>query len=416
MIQFYFLLGLISIIPVGMLLLSLKSKHPKLNTSVETNAINVEIARSRIAEISQHLDDNEKRAAELELQATLLDDLQEKPLDTDTTHIAGIWSVLAIGLVPAAAVLIYLSTGNPEFVSEQRLSQSQVHSDVGNLDINVLIQQMEQKLREDPDNPQGWELAARTYMNTGSYQKANDAYRKLNALVPGNPDFLTSWADASIMASGNIYTAEIQQRIEQALSVDPSHINALWIAGLGSQSLGNHDEAVGYFEKLLPLLGDNQQLIEQVTSLLSQSMVQSQSKQDDSNSTSAPSETLGETTGTKVKVRVIIDPSIADEVNLDAVVFIVAKAKSGPKAPLAVSRHNIYELPLEITLTNAMAMIPELNISSVDTIVVSARISLSGGAIKQSGDYISDSIVVNTQDENRPIQLVIDTKITDSSE
>ena len=416
MIQFYFLLGLASMISVGILLLSLKSKNHNLNTSVDTNAINVEIAKARISEVSQHLDDNEKQAAELELQATLLDDLQENTVDTDTTHISGVWSVLAIGLVPAAAILIYLSTGNPEFVSEQQISQSQANSNVGDLDINVLIKQLEQKLQEEPENPQGWELAARTYMNTGDYQKANEAYRKLNELIPGNPDFLTSWADASIMASGNIYTTEIQQRIEQALSVDPSHTNALWIAGLGSQSLGNHDEAVGYFEKLLPLLGDNQQLTEQVTSLLSQSLVQNQSKQIENTSTSTPPEALEETTGTKVQVQVTIDPSIAAEVNPNAVVFIVAKAQTGPKAPLAVSRHNTQELPLDITLTNAMAMIPELNISSVDTIVVSARISSSGGAIRQPGDYISRSIAVKKQDENRLIQLIIDEKITDNAE
>ena len=64
-------------------------------------------------------------------------------------------------------------------------------ANMGNiLDLGNLLNQLDTKLAQEPNNPVGWELAARTYMKLGNYEKAETAFEKLNSLVSDNPDFL----------------------------------------------------------------------------------------------------------------------------------------------------------------------------------------------------------------------------------
>ena len=76
-------------------------------------------------------------------------------------------------------------------------------------------------------------------------------------------------------------------------------------------------------------------------------------------------------------------------------VFIYAKAKQGPRMPLAAQRVSIAELPVEIVLDDSMAMVEGMNLSAFDQLVVSARASRSGTAMAQSGDYLGQVDVVD---------------------
>ncbi|MDP3903826.1 MAG: c-type cytochrome biogenesis protein CcmI, partial [Methylococcaceae bacterium] len=70
----------------------------------------------------------------------------------------------------------------------------------------------------------------------------------------------------------------------------------------------------------------------------------------------------------------------------DDYVLIYAQAVVGPKAPLAVVKHQVKDLPLEVVLDDSMAMIPTMTVSSVENIKVTARISATGTATPQPGE------------------------------
>ena len=91
----------------------------------------------------------------------------------------------------------------------------------------------------------------------------------------------------------------------------------------------------------------------------------------------------------------------------DQVVFIYARATNGPPMPLAVSRLSVADLPTTVTLDNSMAMIPTMTLSSFPSVTVGARVSVSGEAIAQTGDWFSeatDIVPANTD----PVVLNID--------
>ena len=93
-------------------------------------------------------------------------------------------------------------------------------------------------------------------------------------------------------------------------------------------------------------------------------------------------------TGGTVQVRISLAPALAAKAAPDDTLFIFARAVQGqgPKAPLAIQRRQVKDLPLTLTLDDSMAMSPALRLSSVSQVVVGARISKSGNAMPQPGD------------------------------
>ncbi|MEO8102034.1 MAG: c-type cytochrome biogenesis protein CcmI, partial [Betaproteobacteria bacterium] len=69
--------------------------------------------------------------------------------------------------------------------------------------------------------------------------------------------------------------------------------------------------------------------------------------------------------------------------------FIFARAKEGPRMPLAALRipaPKPGDFPKSFELTDAMAMAPGLNLASFPEVVIEARVSKTGNAQLQPGD------------------------------
>ena len=75
--------------------------------------------------------------------------------------------------------------------------------------------------------------------------------------------------------------------------------------------------------------------------------------------------------------------------------------------PLAVQRLQVKDLPAKVILSDAMAMTPELKLSSVDQVEVLARVSAKGQPLAQTGDLQGSFRPVNVSSQQAPIELVI---------
>ena len=80
--------------------------------------------------------------------------------------------------------------------------------------------------------------------------------------------------------------------------------------------------------------------------------------------------------------RVSIAGDKAGELDSTDTVFIVARAASGSPVPLAVVRTTVADLPFEFRMTDADAMVAGNNISSAGSIVVAAKVSAEGDAMR----------------------------------
>ncbi|MEJ2418074.1 MAG: hypothetical protein P8Y45_14330 [Exilibacterium sp.] len=102
-----------------------------------------------------------------------------------------------------------------------------------------------------------------------------------------------------------------------------------------------------------------------------------------------------------VPVNVSVSSNIADKLSAQDSVFIFARATNGSKAPLAVVKKQVKDLPLTITLNDSMSMMPSHSLSSADEIIVGARISKSGNAIRSPGDFETFTTSIKEKPETR---------------
>ncbi len=402
--MFYLLIMILGVAVIGMMMPAFLNRRAILLDNPE--AQNALIARQRIEEAQSQLSSGESvKGIELETQSILVDDLQRQQA-TPTKIISPFLSLTISLVVPVLGLLIYGYLGSPNPIPTRSEASAVTQStDGSSLDIEILLTQLEEKIAQEPENAKGWELAARTYMSLANYPRAEQAYRRLNTLQPGNPDFLSSWADASIMANGNTYTDDAQKAVTAALNLDPQHINSLWIAALGSGSTGQYELANIYLNRLLPLVGSNQELISNINQLI---------EENNSNKTESVEKVTDTPVnpGKKIKVRVDIDKTAVANLEQFTSVYVIARAKNGTPAPLAVSKHLPSELPISVTLTEAMSMIPGVDIGTVEKLEIIARLSLSGNPIAGPGDYESKPREVSSHNIDTQLNLTID-QLTD---
>ncbi len=414
---FYLLLIGIILLPILIILPALRNKRAIIDSNRDTENIN--IARQRMREIAKF--EQPKSAhfqqAQLELQATLLEDLHTdgKANKPDRTVAFKSWGVLIIVLIPLLSFSMYSYLGSPQFAVPSIGGVGGVESTKQSdkpLEIAQLIALLEEKLTQDPDNAEGWELAATTYMKLGEYKKAMSAYEKLNTLMVGNTDFLVAWADAEILAKGNAYTPAAKTRIEKALAINPQHINGLWIASLGANSLGEYAKSLDHLNTLLSLLASDSQSTDKIKRLMARIRAQTSdldvANLSDKTQQQVATDNPSTTNSRVIRVEVMLADHLIAQADKNDLVFIFAKALEGPATPLAVSKHHVKDLPIKITLTENMAMLPNMSIASFDEITVTARVSKTDKSIQQAGDLVSDTTLITEQTQNRMVKLIID--------
>ena len=89
----------------------------------------------------------------------------------------------------------------------------------------------------------------------------------------------------------------------------------------------------------------------------------------------------------------------------DDTLFVYARPAQGPRMPLAILRKQVKDLPLTFTLDDSMAMSPAARLSSAQQVVVSARVSKSGGATPQPGDLQGQSTPVTPGTSGLTIEI-----------
>lgn len=105
--------------------------------------------------------------------------------------------------------------------------------------------------------------------------------------------------------------------------------------------------------------------------------------------------TISSTGQASIRGRVSMMDDLRAELSGDTTVFIIARAETGPAAPLAVLRTSVTELPYAFEITDENAMIKSIPLSSVESIVVNAKISVSGDALDTLPDVGASSIPVS---------------------
>jgi hypothetical protein len=108
-------------------------------------------------------------------------------------------------------------------------------------------------------------------------------------------------------------------------------------------------------------------------------------------------------------VHIGVRVSLGEAVHLPATttVFLIVRSSNGSPMPLAVKRFAVADLPLEVTLSDADAMMPGASIGGTGNVEVVARTSASGNVKAEPGDYEARSGALQIAQLAAPVVLVI---------
>ena len=379
---------------------------------------NVVIARERLAELEEELkegtlDQASFDQAKAELEQALLIDLEEAEAGTTgpfEERRGGKAALLALVVfVPVATLSIYFSLGSPGLVNGPVAAPTVASHGTGSEQmpsLEEMIGALRARLEQAPDDTEGWYLLGRTYMAIEDYPNAVKAYARLHQLVGDEPRVMLSLADAEAMSQAGSMAGRPAELVRKVVQMVPNDTTALWLAGIAEDQEGNHSEAIAYWNRLRPLLQDDAASLQRVESLIARAMEKGNIEV---GAVTAP-EPVAADDGKAIRVRVALDPALRENAAPDQVVFVFARALSGPRMPLAAARHKVSDLPLELTLDDSSAMTPQMKLSNFDQVLVGARVSQSGNPIAATGDLTGEVSPVQTGTDG-VIEILIDSRV-----
>ncbi|WP_316369297.1 c-type cytochrome biogenesis protein CcmI [Candidatus Thiodiazotropha sp. CDECU1] len=405
MTLFWIIIAGFTLLAMGFVALPLMRKQ--VASGITSDELNLAVFKQQLAELDSDLaagmlDQARYDAARKDLEKELLSDVSEEAQQSDSKSSGQVMALSALA-IPLAALVIYLFIGSPEII--QRLAsqpagmptastQSPPQGDsMQNLPpMEELVKRLATKLQEQPDNQEGWVMLGRSYMAMNDASAAINAFERAMQISDENIGLLLAYAEAIASNTGNDFTGRAAPMVEKAFQLEPENPNVLWIAGILAYQRADFQGALDRWSALREMLKPQSAELESVNSALDDVRSQlglpaeepalpsiAQAKKP------APVKDPA-AAGKSVKVEISLSPEMRDKAKPDDLLFIYAKAMSGPPMPLAAVRKRVSDLPLSISLDDSMAMMPQMKLSKFSEVSVGARISLSGNPTAQSGD------------------------------
>jgi cytochrome c-type biogenesis protein CcmH len=367
---------------------------------VSRDGANLAIYRDQMRELEADLaagklarEDYERSRAELE--SRVLEDVEGREAPIARRGAPRAAAIVGIA-VPLVALGVYLAVGTPGAV-ESRIHGEEITAG----QIESMVERLAARLRENPDDADGWKLLGRSYSVLGRFNEAVDAYAKAAVRTPDDAELLVDFADVLAMARGRNLEGEPAKLIERALQIDPNNLKGLALAGTAAFDRGEFARAAGYWERMLPHVPAGSE----EANLIRENVAAARERAGGGAPASPPAAQAHP--GLRGTVRVA--SGMAAKVSPEDTLFVYARAAGGPPMPLAVLRRRARDLPLEFSLDDSMAMAPGMALSAHPSVVVTARISRSGSATPQPGDLQGASPPVPS--DVAGVEVVIDSVV-----
>jgi len=403
------------------------------------NTTNVNIYRDQLAELdndllSDILTREQYEQSKRELQHRMLEDIPEGGSNTATVVGGGKRNVATITLVvlalPLLAISLYLWLGNTRALTPQPAAQqmpmTSTSDEGGHENFSSVLENLTTRLKDQPNEVEGWIMLGRTYAIMQRFHEAKAAYEKVIALVPDDAELISDYADIVAMTNNGSLMGKPLELIDKALRLDPKNPKALALAGTAEFEQKKFAQAAKYWEQLLALIPAESELGRSVSSSIAEAKSLAAGKgptmasaQDQSRGGQNPptagnnagSASGGGTTpgGGTLSGKVTLGPALAGKASPNDSLYIFARAKVGPKAPLATLRLQVKDLPATFTLNDSMARSGVQLSTFSNEVVVGARISKSGSPMPQSGDLQGLSQPAKVGDKG--IDVVIDQQL-----
>ncbi len=379
-------------------------------------SINVSLFEDQLADLKTQVSLGDLSTAEfdlmkLELQKNLL--LDTRQLDSTTTessHGFGKLPFFLAVLVPVLALMAYADFG----LSWGAISDVELASSLKNdnphdtTSLRTTTEKLKESLKRQPDNHEGWFMLAQSYLRLSDYDKATEVFERLFTTFRGDATLASYRAESLFLADERKITQRVDAAISDALRLNPHDITMLEIRGMDAFRRGDLKASRQFFDRALPVAeGERAELIRSVIARI-------ELQEGTTNRLAETGQTMETPVADEQRVlSVLVEVDQSVQVSEDSLVFVFARAASGPPMPLAVHRMQVRELPLLVRLDESMAMMEGMGLANFDKIQVVARISSSGIANVSPEDFEARSAIIDQRGGAPVIKLLIQKMVKD---
>jgi cytochrome c-type biogenesis protein CcmH len=404
MIVFWLASALLALIALAFVLIPmLRRRSVPRNAAaapdVSRNSLNVSVYRDQLRELeadrnSGTLAQEDYDRARRELERRLIEDVSETT--PASTARMGRGPIVAAIAIPFLALGVYFTVGNPGALTADPHADTRITPQ----QVEAMVERLAEKLKENPEDAEGWRLLGRSFTVLGRFKEAVDAYARAAVRSPRDAQLLADLADALAMARGQSMQGEPEKLVLRALEIEPANLKALALAGTAAFERKDFDAAARLWERMLAGLPPNSEDARTIQSNVDEARSLSGKKDSSRVLKDSPNALRGV---------VALDPKLKEKVSPEDTVFIFARAAEGPPMPLAVLKKKAGDLPVTFVLDDSMAMAPGMTLSKHARVVVGARVSKSGSATPQPGDLqgVSPALANNASGVTLTIDKVV---------
>lgn len=383
---------------------------------------NISIAKERMSELKKELEAGtltqetyEETLEELE-KGLLIDVADVDGTATIATAPAAKMTIIAlVVLVPLLSFGLYELLGSPQYLDvagpgnhASMSSTTSVPSSAKELpSMEEMIVGLKQKIAENPDDPNAWYLLGRLYAATEQFPLSVEAYEKLVVVSDRQATALVVLADSLAMTQGGKLAGRPISLVKEALEKEPAHTTALWMAGQAAADQKQYLEAIDYWQRAAQGLQEDKEMLAELRTMIDEATVLAKGAGMEVAEVSLPE---ASSAGDSISIEVTIDPSLLELIGETDVLFIFARAVSGPPMPLAAIKRQARELPVSVVLDDSSLLRPGTSLSQFQQLKLGARVSRSGQPVAQSGDLQSTVEVVEVASKEA-ILLHIDQRV-----
>jgi cytochrome c-type biogenesis protein CcmH len=250
----WIVLGCLTAIVILVLLRPLASSGAN---DIAPEAFNAAVYRDQFGEIESDrarglIGEAEAEAARLEIARRLLRaDSKERASDRAAkSSSAKIVATLVVALaLPVLALGLYLVYGSPR-LPDQPLA-ARLEDPASGQNLETLVARVEARLREHPEEGEGWEVIAPVYLGWGHYSDAAQAYGEAIRLLGPSAKRLSGQGQALVLANNGVVTEEARRALEQALALDQTLVEPRILLTIAKEQEGRFAAAIADWKALL---------------------------------------------------------------------------------------------------------------------------------------------------------------------
>ena len=379
----FLLLLLLGVLAAWVLRFGLGQQRHALGSAEQSRA-NRQIHQQHLAELDQALAEDRLTPAQHQtardelLRHLLTDAAQADDRSGAVVSVSWLWLVVALVLLSA---LSYWQLGAAQSWWPEPLSQ-RVRITASTPDqLAEQTRLWQQTTQQKPEDAEAWLTLARLHAAQNAHALAEQALARVLALSP-EPDLWIERAQMKALSAEGVYAGEPWQWIQDVLRAQPTHLNALVLAGSAALSEKRHADAQLFWQQALSLVPAEseaaqglQQALAQVAPLAQQAPVADLAK-----ARTADTQPL-------IQGEVRVSPEVQSQIAAGSTLFVYAMAEEGSRRPVAIWRGTPDAWPVPFALNDSMGMGAPPLLSSLTQVRLVARISKTGSAQKQAGDF-----------------------------